>query len=39
MASDRTPALEHGAMWEIQHIRLLPLRTLQAVSCPVNGVV
>lgn len=36
---DRTPELEHGAMWENQHIRLLPLRTQQAVSCPVIGAV
>ena len=34
---DRTPELEHVVMWEIQHIRLLPLRTLRAVSFPVNG--
>ena len=39
LALDRTPALEHGAMWEIEHIRLLPLRILQAVSCPVSGAV
>ncbi len=36
---DRTPELEHGLMWEIKHIRLLTLRTQQAVSCPVNGAV
>jgi hypothetical protein len=24
-------------MWEIQYIRLVPLQTLRAVSCPVNG--
>ena len=34
---DRTPGFEPRVMWEIQHIRPLPLRTLQAVSCPVNG--
>lgn len=38
-AYDRTPAFEHGAMWEIEHIRPLPLRTQQAVSCPVSGAV
>lgn len=36
---DRTPELEHGAMWEIEHIRLLPLRTQQAVFCRANGAV
>lgn len=40
MASgDRTPVFEPRVMWEIEHIRLLPLRTQQVVSCPVNGVV
>jgi hypothetical protein len=39
ISGDRTPELEHGAMWEIEHIRLLPLRTQQAVFCRANGAV
>ena len=39
LSRDRTPELEHGAMWEIEHIRLLPLRTQQAVFCRANGAV
>ena len=32
---DRTPVFEPRVMWEFQHIRPLPLRTQQAVFCPV----
>ncbi len=36
--SDRTPAFEHVMMWEIKHIRPLPLRTQRAVFCRVIDV-
>ena len=36
---DRTPAFEPRVMWEIEHIRRLPLRTQRVVSCPVSGAV
>ena len=36
---DRTPELEHDAMWESEQIRLPPSRTRQAVSRPVIGTV
>lgn len=32
---DRAPAFEPGMMWEIEHIRLLPLRTRRVVFYPV----
>jgi len=31
---DRTPGFEHGAMWEIEHIRQPPWRTERARDSP-----